>query len=197
MMPQESQHLRLVGEEGADAHDSSDPLSVLDADHAAKLSLCARLERIADGLPHTVDASLAGSCVPVLQKGLRAHVLLEERELFPLLRRRSLDDAAIEQVLEQLEQEHSSDDWFAGEIADELEFLAAAQAPRNPEMLGYMLRGFFVSLRRHIEWENTVVLRLARRSLTPADLERLSAAIEEQRRVEEGRAILEALLERD
>jgi hypothetical protein len=37
-------------------------------------------------------------------------------------------------------------------------------------MLGYMLRGFFEQQRRHIEWENRVLLPLARRTLTKADL---------------------------
>lgn len=193
-MPQETQHLRLVGDHGTGI---SDPILTLEADHAAKLELCALLELIADGLPHTAEASLAGACVPVLRKGLAAHLFLEECVLFPLMRRRRLGDAETEVVLQQLEQEHSSDEWFANEIAEELEGLCSVQQPRNPEMLGYMLRGFFVSVRRHVGWENATVLRIARRSLSSADLDELSAAIELQRREEEGRQILEDILKND
>ena len=49
-------------------------------------------------------------------------------------------------------------------------------------MLGYMLRGFFERYRRHIHWENTLVMPLARLRLTPGDLEDLSALMESSRR---------------
>ena len=47
------------------------------------------------------------------------------------------------------------------EIAEELAQFVEDGRPRNPEMLGYMLRGFFVSQRRHIAWENMPVATTA------------------------------------
>ena len=64
--------------------------------------------------------------------------------------------------MQQLEAEHAADESFAHELADELQLLADTGLVRNAEMLGYMLRGFFEHQRRHIEWENRVLLPLAR-----------------------------------
>jgi hemerythrin-like domain-containing protein len=49
-------------------------------------------------------------------------------------------------------------------------------------MLGYMLRGFFERYRRHVHWENTLIMPIARRRLGPEDLEALSARMEMNRR---------------
>ncbi len=43
----------------------------------------------------------------------------------------------------------------------------------NAEMLGYKLRGFFEGPRRHIEWENAILLPAARRLLIDVNLETL------------------------
>jgi hypothetical protein len=49
-------------------------------------------------------------------------------------------------------------------------------------MLGYMLRGFFERYRRHVHWENTLVMPLARLRLTADDLTTLQAQMSENRR---------------
>jgi hypothetical protein len=49
-------------------------------------------------------------------------------------------------------------------------------------MVGYMLRSFFESYRRHIAWENTIVLPLARARLTGEDLDKLGRAMAGHRR---------------
>jgi hemerythrin-like domain-containing protein len=90
--------------------------------------------------------------------------------LFPLLRERAREGSSLEAILSQLEAEHAADESLAHELADELQLLGDAGHARNPEMLGYMLRGFFERLRRHIEWETRLLLPLARRTLTHADL---------------------------
>jgi hypothetical protein len=45
-----------------------------------------------------------------------------------------------------------------------------------------MLRGFFERYRRHVHWENTLVMPVARVRLTAEDLESLAAAMETNRR---------------
>ena len=121
------------------------------------------------------------------------YLLHEEDHLFPILRRRNTGDQACQKVLLQLEHEHGSDETFACEIADELDQIAKAQAPKNAEMLGYMLRGFFVSLRRHIRWENATVIPLARRTLTEADLFELREVVADRAQTEDGLQILDTV----
>lgn len=178
MSPQ-ALHLRLVGGRGSGHLTTGpiDPIAVLEVDHSLKMDLCDALETLADGLPHETDAKLAEIAVVVLRNGLPDHIDLEERHLFPILKKRNSGDDRFRLVFDQLENEHDNDEAFAFEIAEELERLACGGVARNAEMLGYMLRGFFVSLRRHVRWENATVMPLARRTLTEPDLDELRGAI--------------------
>ncbi|MEQ8824647.1 MAG: hemerythrin domain-containing protein [Filomicrobium sp.] len=186
-MPFQPSHLHLVGAEisGHGEVPLDDPIAVFEMEHDWKLELCDALELIADGLPNTAQPALCRSVVHVLRVGLPQHVALEEQLLFPALRRSSQFGVDCERVLRALEQEHESDDPFAHEIADELEQLAGGDKPRNSEMLGYMLRGFFIPLRRHINWENVTVLPTARRVLSPDQKMELASHLNDNWRVNE------------
>jgi hemerythrin-like domain-containing protein len=148
---------------------SPDPLALIEEDHALQLELCDLLEALADSLPG-FNRGTARSAAAILRQGFKPHLQFEEEMLFPLLRRRAPEGSALEPIMQQLEAEHTADEGFAHELADELELLADTGLMRNAEMLGYMLRGFFWQQRRHIEWENRVLLPLARQTLTRADL---------------------------
>ena len=148
---------------------SPDPLALIEEDHALQLELCDLLECLADALPDFNQAT-ARSAAAILQHGFKPHLQLEEDMLFPLLRRRAPEGSPLRAIMRQLEAEHAADESFARELADELQLLADTGLVRNAEMLGYMLRGFFEHQRRHIEWENGVLLPLARQTLTRKDL---------------------------
>lgn len=149
------------------------PLAKLGYEHALQLELCDALEHIADGLPDCVDRRLAHSAATVLDNGLALYVRFEDEQLFPRLRSRG--GHALDGALVQLEGEHVRDQALALEIAEQLDTLCAQGACRNPEMLGYMLRGFFDGRRRHIAWENTVVISIAPSLLRPIDMTELQA----------------------
>ena len=151
-----------------------DPIAALEAEHVTLLALCDVLEQIADQLPHHVSRVQARVAASQLTVDLRAHIRFEEDELFPLLRDRAFLDYPIRTILAQLEREHDADEIYAQEIAEELRAIDDSGGPRNAEMLGYMLRGFFVSQRRHIQWENTLLLPIAREILETGDLDRLN-----------------------
>lgn len=150
--------------------------------HAVQVQMCDAMERIADGLPDEVDRRLCAQVASCLQFDLPVHHHDEETALFPLLRRRARPEDGLDQILERLASEHESDNDFASEIAEALETLGQGGRPQNPEMLGYMLRGFFERYRRHIHWENTLVMPLARLRLTADDLAELQAQMNENRR---------------
>lgn len=158
------------------------PLDVIANAHATQVQMCDAMERIADGLPEDVDRRLCAQVAACLQFDLPLHHHDEEMALFPLLRQRALPEDGLDQILERLAHEHSSDNDFASEIAEALETLSQGGRPANPEMLGYMLRGFFERYRRHVHWENALVMPLARLRLTPEDLEVLQASMSESRR---------------
>ena len=146
-----------------------DPLERLAAEHALQLELCDALELLADGLPGRFERKLLREVINVLAHGMTRHFDFEEDVLFPLLRRRAGPDDPLIAALDQLEAEHGRDAGLCGELVEELRFLLLKEQPRNAGMLGYMLRGHFESQRRHIEWENSVVLPAARRLLTARD----------------------------
>jgi hemerythrin-like domain-containing protein len=157
------------------------PLDLIAHDHALQIQLCDMLEQIADGLPDDVDRRLCREAASALNFDIPLHHRDEELCLFPLLLERGAGAGSMAEVLERLADEHAKDESFAAELAESLDALAQGGTARNPDMLGYMLRGFFEGYRRHIHWENTLVLPAARQHLTPIDLEQLARCMAENR----------------
>ena len=158
------------------------PLDMIAHAHAVQVQMCDAMERIADGLPDDVDRRLCAQVASCLQFDLPLHHHDEETALFPLLRERAVPEDRLMEILDRLASEHSSDTDFASEIAESLELLGQGGRSGNPDMLGYMLRGFFERYRRHVHWENTLVMPIARIRLTLEDLAALSAQMETNRR---------------
>ena len=77
--------------------------------------------------------------------------------------------AGLAGVLTLAEKEHVLDQGRADEIVESLEEFVCTERISNPDMLGYMLRGFFESQRRHMAWEKHVVLPLAQQQLSAED----------------------------
>ena len=119
----------------------------------SQIALCNELENIADSLPDRVNAQdclhVARSIYPTVRK---AHDF-EENELFPMLKSRFESDTQLLEALNRLHFEHWEDESFAEEVADGLKAFVAKRERANPEVLAYMLRGFFEGLRRHIAYE--------------------------------------------
>lgn len=126
--------------------------------HAEMLRLCALLEEIADSLPSHIDAVKCLAIASELEPLIRGVHRFEEEALFPAyaeaLKRRGRDGAS----LDRLRSEHVEDECFAGELTEALLALGRGAAAENPEALGFMLRGFFESKRRHIAFERDHVL---------------------------------------
>jgi len=178
----ERQLADMMGELGArDGSLGRNPLDLIDHDHAVHQRLCGALEKIADGLPEEVDRRLCEKVVTCLQYDLPLHHRDEDLALFPLLKARSQSNEGIHGILTNLSAEHAWDAASALEIAEVLEGLVREGRVSNPDMLGYMLRGFFESYRRHILWEDTLVMPLARQRLTVTDLDTLSQRMNHHR----------------
>ena len=166
--------------------ETTDPFAMMLADHETQWRLCEWLERIADGLPDNVPPALCRKAADALQGAMRRHHREEEEALFPLLLARAEEADMADEIVARLREEHASDEGFAEELVDILGALEAGEGVENPDMLGYMLRGFFENYRRHITWENTVVIPLARRRLTPEDAAVLLHRMRKIRQSEEG-----------
>jgi hemerythrin-like domain-containing protein len=157
------------------------PLDVIAQAHALQVEVCDMLERIADGLPDDVDRRLCAQAASYLKYDLPRHHQDEETGLFPLLKVRARPGDDLDDILDRLAGEHMSDTDFAAEIAESLDIMGRGERIPNPDMTGYMLRGFFERYRRHVHWENTLIMPVARRRLTEEDLAVLSATMEGNR----------------
>lgn len=127
--------------------------------HDAQLTLCEALEEIADSLPANVNRQkciyAAKSLVPLVN-GVHRY---EEEALFPLLERKGAGDREMADAIARLKFEHVEDECFAEELTDTLTRLGSGDGSVNAEAAGYMLRGFFELIRRHIAFEQQFMLR--------------------------------------
>lgn len=138
--------------------DNEPPLARLEDLFARQLVLCDLLETIADSLPSRLDygrCRVAGKLVlPLLRE---AHAA-EEELLFPQLLAQHPKGGAL---VQRLRLDHLEDECFAEEVQYELHQLACRQQVIAPEATGYMLRGFFECLRRHVRHDRDLMDGLA------------------------------------
>jgi hemerythrin-like domain-containing protein len=136
---------------------SSNAGADFETSHRRILELCRDLEAFADALPNRLDPQrcrqLAKAMLPLLR---RCHAT-EERLIG------SIDVAELGRVevsIRRLRTEHLRDQYFAEDIAEALSQISAARSPANPEALGFMMRSFFETQRRHIAFEQETLLPL-------------------------------------
>ncbi|WP_442579272.1 hemerythrin domain-containing protein [Mesorhizobium sp. ASY16-5R] len=119
--------------------------------HAEKLSLCEQLERVADSLPDRIDRLLclqiANRLLPVMRESHRH----EEQVLFPAFDRAARKPGRV--MVTQLTSDHIFDECAAEEITEAFLHIGHGGEVANPEALGFMLRAFFGTVRRHIAYE--------------------------------------------
>jgi iron-sulfur cluster repair protein YtfE (RIC family) len=145
-----------------------DPLAFLTAEHGRHRLLCDTL--LAADSAAAIEPADARSLVELLTYDLALHVIDEEEDLFPLLRRRGLPEDEIETVLGELSGEHADEQKIAHEIVAGLRHaLAKGWATTAVAGLHEHLRGLARVERWHLAREDAVVLPIARRRLGPDD----------------------------
>ena len=156
----------------------TDPILKIEEEQVHLMALCDRLETIADRLPDNLNHFTVETVAYELRAKLpRLHMHMEQ-QLFPILKKRALPEDGIEEIIDGFTHEHAMDDGYVLGVLGVLEILdqssrsqiAADQTAENYEAVGYLLRGFFEALRRHLRWQRFIVLRLARLRLSDKDL---------------------------
>jgi len=133
-------------------------LSWLNRAHGEQLALCRELEEIADSLPASINRQkciYAAKALGPLIKGIHHY---EETVLFPMLQAKPDATETLGPTIERLKFEHCEDECFAEELTDALLKLGSGESV-NMEAVGYMLRGFFEGMRRHIAFEREHLLQ--------------------------------------
>ena len=133
------------------------PAAVMKRAHLEKLRLCEALERIADTLPRVdcLACLAAGNAIVPLLRNIHQY---EETVIFPVYEAASTGSDANLASTRRLRAEHVEDECFAGEVTEILLAIGHGKPIDNAEAVGFMLRGFFESLRRHIAFEREHVL---------------------------------------
>ena len=112
------------------------------------------LEVIADTLPDRLDYENCLRAAALVGPLLRLAHEAEEAQLFPRIAATHVHGAA---VVERLRLEHLEDESFGEEVQYELHRLGCKRPALAPEATGYMLRGFFECLRRHVLHERELL----------------------------------------
>ncbi len=147
------------------------PLDYLMADHHRQRVLC----RLADELAAMArpDAELMETVGAFVSRDMAIHVIDEEQDLFPLLRRRAVPEDAIDAILGRLAAEHASGGILAARLGQ-----ALGEAALTGRLLDRStrldLKELARSEREHLALENAIVMPLARLRLTAGDLRALS-----------------------
>ena len=159
----------------------NDPLDYIASDHLRQRVLCLLCDRIADAA--WVDAALVEEVLTYLTGEMAIHVIDEEEDLFPLLRKRALEDDEIENVLGHLSAEHAKDEKLAEQIIAGLKLVLKHPSKGVPQRVAEALHQFARSQRRHLALENATIIPLAKVRLTKQDLRELAIRMAARRGV--------------
>jgi hemerythrin-like domain-containing protein len=151
------------------------PLDFLLAEHYRLRAALTQLDWLARGSMGDGRRKLAKALLRYFLEDYPLHVADEETDFFPLLRQRCAGDASFTVSLETLANEHREDAARLARVVAGLRgVVEAAQRDEIPPDVAADARAYTDALRRHIAWENAVLLPAARQRLQSADLRRLA-----------------------
>jgi hypothetical protein len=120
-----------------------------------QLRLCDELEQIADSLPSNIDYAKCLCAAKGLGNLIKEIHRFEEDSFFPEAKSDAASKDELIAIVERLKLEHMTDECYAEDLIERLKYLSAGGTDLNMETTGYMLRGFFEALRRHVAFEQS------------------------------------------
>lgn len=151
-----------------------DPIQFIQHDHDRQLEICSGLEELISASEAEPIAEWAASLLSFLITDLPLHVKDEELDLFPRLNSRRRPENNLADILDQLVAEHETDKGLAELVIEDLRTIADGAGPKHPLRFQMNVRAFCEMQRRHLNWENRVVLPLAEALLTEGDKQDLA-----------------------
>jgi hemerythrin-like domain-containing protein len=160
----------------------TNPIDIILQDHNGQLDICDKLEDLASRVGIEPLAEMASEVLSYLTRDLKVHIEDEESDLFPQLASRASANAELVEVLDQLVSEHEADMELAARVIEGLNTLADGSALANPTRFFMDVCAFCANQRRHLSWENRIVLPLAERLLSEDQKETISRSMAARRR---------------
>ncbi|MEO1139321.1 MAG: hemerythrin domain-containing protein [Pseudomonadota bacterium] len=164
-----------------------EPLEFIHEDHLREREICSSIDKIAEGTRTAVGS--IKDVIGFLTKELPLHLMDEEEDLFPLLKRRCEPEDQIGKVIARLLRDHDHAAVDTPQIIDLLN-----EVVQTPRVLDGAERGVLAAYanhaRRHLILENAIILPFARLRLTKDDLETLHIRMCQRRGLGQPREIV-------
>jgi len=154
----------------------------LAAEHRRQSALCDLLEQVCHNPRHGIAEPILAALHEYLDAGFALHIRDEEEDFLPVVERRAAPQENMRKLHAQLAHEHEVDLKIARDLAGEIDCLSKHQAFRDPAKFLSDAWRFAEAHRRHIVWEDSVVLPRARRCLTASDHEQMLKSMAARRR---------------
>ncbi len=145
------------------------PLDFIVAEHDRQLAVCNVIERLRHNPRHGAQRATIEAARSYLIRDYPLHLADEEEDLFPLLQQRCPQEDSLDEVLALLRREHAADASLHLAVIEDLALLIVGRALDDPARAFMNLAAFGETQRRHLAWENAVVIPRAQRYLTEAD----------------------------
>lgn len=147
-----------------------DAVQLIQYDHERQFEICDGLETLVSASEAEPIAEWAATLLSYLIEDLPLHVKDEELDLFPrLVARQPAAGSNLGEILDLLVTEHETDKGLADLLVQDLRIIADGASPEYPIRFQMNVRAFCEMQRRHLNWENRVVLPLAEELLTEDD----------------------------
>ncbi len=149
------------------------PLDVIASEHNRQLRLCDRIEDLASNRQFESLVQEATALLAYLTKDLPLHCRDEEEDLFPMLKIACRPDDGVDGILAELERDHAAEMFLGRHVIVDLKAIVRGSPIDSTLRLFGNLSTFCKAQRRHVDWENIVVLPLAQRRLSPTNQEEM------------------------
>jgi len=161
-----------------------EPLDYIFAEHCRQADMCEVLKTFAAGyFASAPDLNTVANILECLDIDLSLHIADEEMDLFPRLSARALPEDHFPELLRLLDKEHQRDHDLANEVCDGLKRIAQDGALDNPEQFRRAAATLAAIHLSHLNWENAVILPLARKRLTGEDLKAMGRTMAARRSI--------------
>lgn len=160
------------------------PLDFILEDHDRVRTLCSLIEYIVNrpGTHPEIIAQVAA----FVRAELPLLVADEGEDLLPLMQRRCEPEDEIDRLRTRLDAEHDTAMYLLPDALETLDALGGGQAG-VPEANLHLLRNFAEHLRRHLIFENAILIPLARARLTADDVATLRLRMRARRGLDQRR----------
>jgi hemerythrin-like domain-containing protein len=147
----------------------ADPIDRIVDEHFRQQALCHVLDRLARNPRHGGNREEIEEALDYLEGEMSLHAAYEKEDLLPLLGRRCQHGDRFGEISVALRENHASERALGATVLLELQRISAGGALANPAGFFASARRLTGAIRRHIIWENAVLVPLARRRLKGLD----------------------------